>query len=276
MTTAATERESLAIGGNRTVIAEKLGHVELITINRPKVRNAVNPDVCIGIGEALQHADRDDDIRAVILTGAGDKAFCAGSDLKAEARDEFAALDPKVRAWGFAGFTRHFIDKPVIAAVNGFALGGGVEIVLQADMAVAAAGARLGLPEVTNGVVAGAGGAFRIGRQVPAKIAMEMLLTGEMITAQRALKIGLVNDVVPDEEVVPAAFALAGRIIANAPLAVQASRRIARGIVDGRVDHEEADWTRTEAETSALLRSEDLREGLRAFAEKRMPNWSGR
>nr|WP_033287760.1 crotonase/enoyl-CoA hydratase family protein [Amycolatopsis jejuensis] len=266
----------MEIGGNGAVLAEKRGAVVLITLNRPEVRNAVNPDVCVGIGEALDLADQDGEVRAVILTGAGDRAFCAGADLKAVARDEFARLDPQVRGWGFAGFTRHFIGKPVIAAVNGYALGGGTELVLQADLAIAAEGARFGLPEVTNGVVAGAGGAFRLGRQIPPKVAMEILLTGEMVTAHRALALGLVNDVVPDGEVVPAALALAGRIAANAPLAVQASRRIARGISEGQAPQEDGDWVRTAAETAVVARSADLHEGLRAFAEKRAPVWSGR
>ncbi|MET0987295.1 MAG: enoyl-CoA hydratase-related protein [Steroidobacteraceae bacterium] len=251
----------------------------IITINRPEARNAINGDVHMGVGRAMEEAGNDPDIWAVIITGAGDKAFCAGADLKGMAARGAAPLpapDERQMKWGFAGFVTHHISKPTIAAVNGFALGGGTEIVLTADLAVAADTATLGLPEVKRGIIAGAGGAFRLQTQVPRKIAMEILLTGEPITAQRALELGLVNAVVPQREVLDAALKLAARITVNAPLSVQASKRIARGIADGVIADEQAGWTRTYAEIPKLMQSEDAREGPRAFAEKRAPVWKGK
>ncbi|GAA1017604.1 enoyl-CoA hydratase [Acrocarpospora pleiomorpha] len=250
-------------------LAERLDHVMLITLNRPEVRNAVDAALTRAVGTALDEADADPSIRAVVLTGAGDKAFCAGADLKAVARGEFTTegLPPH---WGFAGCVTHPISKPVVAAVNGFALGGGTEIALWADLVVAAETAGFGLPEVKRGIIAGAGGAFRLVRQLPAKVAMEILLTGDPVPAAEALRLGLINRVVPQEQVVPAALELAGRICANAPLSVQASKRIARGF-------SEADaWARTAAETELIMKSADAKEGPRAFAEKRAPVWEGR
>jgi crotonobetainyl-CoA hydratase len=168
------------------------------------------------------------------------------------------------------------VSFPIIAAVNGFALGGGTELTLASDLAVASQTAMFGLPEVKRGILAGAGGAFRLRTQLPAKIAMEMLLTGDPITADQALALGLVNAVVPQAEVLPAALKLAARITVNAPLSVQASKRIARGISDGLITDEDAGWARTVRESGALMLSEDAREGPRAFAEKRAPVWKAR
>lgn len=262
-------------GGGDAVLAERRGHVLLVTINRPEARNAVNTRVTLGVGEALEYADAHDDVWVVVLTGAGDKSFCAGADLK-EAAAGIRLDDPRAASWGFAGFVTHAISKPIIAAVNGFALGGGTEIVLASDLAVAAETASFGLPEIKRGILAGGGGAFRLARQIPAKIAMEVILTGEPITAQRALEVGLINRVVPGTGLLDAAFALADRIMANAPLSVQASKRIARGITGGAVAAEAADWERTRADSMAVRASADADEGLRAFAEKRAPNWQGR
>jgi crotonobetainyl-CoA hydratase len=259
------------------VLVERIGHVMLITINRPEARNAINLAVHLGIGRALAEADADPAIRAVVLTGAGDKAFCAGADLKAVAAgDALIPDDPVEKAWGFAGYVSHAISKPTIAAVNGAALGGGTEIVLASDLAIVADGATLGLPEVRRGLFAGAGGAFRLPRQIPPKIAMEMILIGDPIDAARALDLGLVNAVVPAAELRAAALALAGRIAANAPLAVQISKRLARGIVDSAIDAERPLWDHNARETERLMQSEDMREGTRAFAEKRAPVWTGR
>ena len=259
------------------VLVAIANHVMTITINRPEARNAVNREVHLGLGNALEAADRDPEIRAVILTGAGDQAFSAGADLKAIANGESISPDDEARrAWGFAGFASHHISKPTIAAVNGFALGGGTELTLAADLAVAADTAMFGLPEVKRGILAGAGGAFRLGLQAPSKVAMEILLTGDPITAARALELGLVNQVVPRERLMEAALTLAARITANAPLAVQASKRIARGIVLGRIETESRCWAQTKAESGLLKLSEDAREGPRAFAEKRAPVWKGR
>jgi crotonobetainyl-CoA hydratase len=259
------------------VLVDRADHIMTITINRPEVRNAINLAVHIGIGEALEAAQADTHIRAVIVTGAGDQAFCAGADLKALARGE--ELMPRLAvqaAWGFAGLVTHPISKPVIAAVNGAALGGGTEIMLACDLAVAADSASFGLPEVKRGIYAGAGGSFRLARQLPTKIAMELLLTGDSMSAQRAFELGLVNAVVSKATVLAAARTLATRIAVNAPLAVQASKRIALGIVDGAIPAEANAWALSRAEGEMLMRSEDAQEGPRAFAEKRAPQWRAR
>jgi len=259
------------------VLVERRGHVMIITLNRPEARNAVNLAVHMGVGLALEEAEHDPEVRAVVITGAGDLAFCAGADLKALSRGEkLGPSDPAQQAWGFAGYVSHHISKPTIAAVNGAALGGGTELTLASDLAVAADSATFGLPEVKRGILAGAGGAFRLAAQIPPKIAMEILLTGDAISAARALELGLVNAVIPRDQVLDAALKLAERISVNAPLSVQGSKRIARGVIDGTVPTEAAGWERTRVEGSVIMRSEDAREGPRAFAEKRAPVWQAR
>lgn len=261
---------------SKAVLVERQDRVMIVTINRPEARNAVNRDVTVGVGEALEEADRNPDIWTVILTGAGELSFCAGADLKALASGQSLAIGPREDAWGFAGYVEHHISKPTIAAVNGTALGGGTELTLASDLAVASETASFDLPEVKRGILAAAGGAFRLAQQLPRKIAAEILLTGDPISAQRALELGLVDAVVPAGRLMDAALELAGRITANAPLSVQASKRIALGIVDGAIPHENAAWSQTRSEIRALLRTEDGREGPRAFAEKRPPVWKGR
>jgi crotonobetainyl-CoA hydratase len=257
-----------------SVLVERTGHVLIITINRPKAMNAVDRTVHVGIGEALQTAENDPGIRAVILTGAGDRAFCGGADLKAVARGESLwPDDPAQKAWGFAGYVAHHISKPTIAAVNGFALGGGTELTLASDLAIAVETASFGLPEVKRGIYAGAGGAFRIGAQLPQKIAMEMLLTGDPIDARRALSLGLINAVVAPGDLMEAALALAARITVNAPLSVQASKRIALGIAGGRIGRLHEDGAFRLALRPAGRFAFDAAEGPRAFAEKRAPHW---
>jgi crotonobetainyl-CoA hydratase len=259
------------------VLTERVGHVLLATINRPEARNAVNLAVTLGLGDALEEAEHDPGIWAFVVTGAGDKAFCAGADLKAVARGESTApSDPARAAWGWAGYVSHPISKPTIAAVNGFALGGGTEMSLASDLVVAADTASFGLPEVKRGIIAGAGGLFRLPAQIPKKVAMEIILTGEPVTARRAMELGLVNRVVPQDRVVAEALELAGRITVNAPLAIQASKRIANGIRGGHVAADDAYWELSRAESQLLMRSADAVEGPRAFAEKRAPRWEGR
>ena len=258
------------------VLVERRGPVLIATINRPEARNAVNSAVWSGLGGALAEAEADDSVRAFVVTGAGDQAFCAGADLKALARGEsLAPRDREQVAWGFAGYVRHPISKPTIAAVNGTAFGGGTELVLASDLAVSADTATFGLPEVRRGVIAGAGGAFRLAQQIPRKLAMELLLTGEAISADRALELGLINRVVAASRVLEVAVELAQRISANAPLAVQASKRIALRLTDGEAPDEAERWSQTMAEGKAIQRSADAREGARAFADKRDPVWSG-
>lgn len=256
-------------------LTERRGNVLVITINRPEARNCVNGAVSTAVGDALQQAQDDPEVRAVVITGAGDKSFCAGADLKAIARRE-NLYHPDHGEWGFAGYVHHFIDKPTIAAVNGTALGGGTELALASDLVVAEERAQFGLPEVKVGLIAGAGGVFRIVHQLPRKVALEMILTGEPISAADADKWGLINQVVPNGTVLEAALALAERVTVNAPLSVQASKRIAYGVDDGVIPDEEPGWARTTREFATLLKSEDAKEGPLAFAEKRQPVWKAR
>ena len=264
-------------GGNGQpgALVEHRGNVMVITINRPEARNAVNGAVSTAVGDALEQAQNDADVRAVVITGAGDKSFCAGADLKAISRRE-NLYHPDHGEWGFAGYVHHFIDKPTIAAVNGTALGGGTELALASDLVVADERAKFGLPEVKRGLIAAAGGVFRIMDQLPRKVAMELLLTGEPITASDAFEWGLINQVVGEGSVLEAALAMAARVTANAPLSVQASKRVAYGVDDGVIVGDEPGWERTMREMRSLIRSEDAREGPLAFAEKREPVWKAR
>jgi crotonobetainyl-CoA hydratase len=256
------------------VLVDLHDHVLVVTLNRPEARNAINLETSNLVGDALERVERDPDVWALIITGSGDKAFCAGADLKAVSRGERLMSDEPIRARrGFAQYVSHPISKPTIAAVNGFALGGGTEITLASDLAIAAHTAQFGLPEVTRGIIAGAGGAFRLARQIPRKVAMEVMFTGSPISAQRAFELGLVNQVVEQSQVLDAALDLAQRICANAPLAVQATKRIALGIVDGSIPDESGDWDRTGREVKVVMSSRDAREGPLAFAEKRKPVW---
>ncbi|GBG39480.1 crotonase/enoyl-CoA hydratase family protein [Mycobacterium montefiorense] len=264
-----------ADGAAPAVLVERRGNVMVITINRPEARNAINAAVSIGVGDALEEAQHDADVRAVVITGSGDKSFCAGADLKAIARRE-NLYHPDHADWGFAGYVRHFIDKPTIAAVNGTALGGGTELALASDLVVAHELAKFGLPEVKRGLIAAAGGVFRIVDQLPRKVAMELLLTGEPMTASDAWEWGLVNQVVKEGSVLDAALAMAARVTVNAPLSVQASKRIATGVDDGVITGDEVGWERTVNEMRTLIRSEDAKEGPLAFAEKREPVWKAR
>jgi crotonobetainyl-CoA hydratase len=257
------------------VLVERRGHTMLITLNRPEARNAVDAEVCRLVGTAVEEAEHDVDVRAIVVTGAGEQSFCAGADLKAIMRGE-PPLPAGMEHWSFAGFVNHFTSKPTIAAVNGTALGGGTELALACDLIVAADTATFGLPEVKRGLLAAAGGAFRLAAQLPPKIAMRALLTGEAITAADAERWGLVNVVVPAADVLTTALELADTIAANAPLAVQASKRIAYGAQDGRLPHEDDRWALTAGESATVFTSDDAKEGPRAFAEKRPPVWTGR
>jgi crotonobetainyl-CoA hydratase len=256
-------------------LVERRGHVMIITINRPEARNAVNAAVSTAVGDALHDAQQDPDVRVVVITGAGNKSFCAGADLKAISRGE-NLFHPEHPKWGFAGYVRHFIDKPTIAAVNGTAFGGGTELALASDLVVACERAQFGLPEVKRGLIAAAGGVFRLVEQLPRKVALELMYTGDPMSSADALKWGLINQVVPDGTELDAALALAERITVNAPLAVQASKRVAVGVDDGVITDDETGWSRTMREIATLIRSEDAIEGPLAFAEKRQPVWKAR
>ena len=250
------------------LLRERRGHIELLTINRPEARNAMNRACAIALSDALDEIETDDDVWVVVLTGAGDKAFCAGMDLKGFAKGEFPATDK-----GFGGLTQREFPKPLIAAANGSALAGGLELMISCDMVVAADHAKFGIPEASRGLVAGAGGLIRLPKRIPLTIAYEMALTAEPLDAARAYELGLVNRVVPGDQVLPTAMALAERIAKNAPLAVRTSKDVMRRAVE----LSEADaWVINNAAFGAIGRSSDAMEGAIAFAEKREPNWQGK
>ncbi len=260
------------------VLTERHGPVLVVTINRPDVLNVINTETATALGEAWESA-ADPGVRALILTGAGDRAFCAGADMHALARGELLrSTAPRGNEWGFAGIVRHEVSVPVIAAVNGVCLGGGMELVLAADLAVAAPRARFGLPEGKIGVYAGGGGAFRLPAQIPSKVAMEILLTGRTVEADEAARWGLVNAVAEDP--LGSALELALRVAACAPLSVAATKRIARGIDSGPDGSllrggEDLHWQRSEDEGPGVLGSADCAEGVAAFRVRRAPVWSG-
>jgi crotonobetainyl-CoA hydratase len=258
------------------VLVERRGPVLVLTLNRPEARNAVDRDVSVLVGEAVQAADHDPAVRAIVLTGSGAHAFSAGADLKAIMRGE-PILAAGREHWSIAGFANHFTSKPTIAAVNGAALGGGAELALSCDLIVAVDTATFGLPEVKRGLMAAAGGVFRLAEALPQKLALELILLGEPISAPEALRWGLINRVVPAAEGNPAlevALELASRIAANAPLAVQASKRVAYGVRDGQRAAETALWPMSAVEMAVLMASNDAAEGTRAFADKREPVWT--
>jgi enoyl-CoA hydratase len=250
------------------VSTERRERILMITINRPDQRNAINAAVAQGIAGALDQLDVDTALSVGLLSGAG-KGFCAGMDLKAFAAGEV----PHVGDRGFAGITQRASRKPLIAAIEGFALAGGLEVALACDLIVAARGARLGLPEVKRSLVAAGGGLLRLPRVLPRNIAVELALTGDPISAERGHELGLVNRLTEPGEALRSALELAATIAANGPLALQATKRILL---------ESADWPESEffdrqAEISGpVFASEDAREGARAFTEKRAPQWRGR
>lgn len=255
------------------VTVQKLpDHVALVTINRPEARNAVNGEVAQGLDAAITQTDADDDVWVVILTGTGPEAFCAGADLKAVSSGRGQEL--RTERGGFGGFVHAPKKKPWIAAVNGPALAGGCEIALACDLVVAVAASRFGLPEVKRGLIASAGGLYRLPRALPPAIAREMILTGEPISAERAHALGMVNVLVAEAEgLLPAAQALAARITVNAPVAVRESLAVARQTFDASdVQLRGA----SEEGQARNMQSEDFKEGPRAFIEKRAPRWSGR
>ncbi|MEV6539387.1 enoyl-CoA hydratase-related protein [Streptomyces sp. NPDC051665] len=238
------------------VLTERIGAVLVATLNRPEARNALNPELIDELSVVLREADTDPAVRAVVLTGAG-TVFCAGMDLKAFAKGGG-------RFDGLVWFFREGITTPVIAALNGSALAGGFELALACDLVVAAEDAKLGIAEVKRGLFA-AGGGTTLGDRVPLAVALEMGLTGDLVSAEDAKQFGLVNRVVPVGEVRATAVALAGRIAENGPLGVAMTKKLMR----------ERRWAEPE-EVESVFRSADAVEGARAFAERRSPVWTGK
>jgi enoyl-CoA hydratase len=255
-------------GENDPVLTERRGRILIITLNRPEQRNAVNAAVAQGVADALDALDADPELSVGVLTGAG-KGFCSGMDLKAFRAGE----RPHVEGRGFAGIVERPPDTPLIAAIEGFAVAGGLEVALACDLIVAARGARLGIPEVKRSLVAAGGALLRLPRTMPRNVAMELALTGEPIDAQRAYELGLVNRLAEPGQALESAVELAEAVAANGPLALAATKRVML---------ESADWSdaeffaRQRPIIDPVFNSEDAREGASAFAERRDPVWQGR
>jgi enoyl-CoA hydratase len=250
------------------VLTDQRDEVLVVTINRPEARNAVNAVVAQGIGRAMDTLDQSGDLRVGVLTGAG-RGFCAGMDLKAFVVGE----RPRWEDRGFAGICERAASKPLIAAIEGFAVAGGLEIALACDLIVVARGARLGIPEVKRGLAAAGGGLWRLPRRLPYHVAVEMALTGDPIDAERAHALGLVNVLCSPGEALDRALALAGRIAGNGPLALTATKRV---LVEQQDWSTAEVWQRQREILEPIARSEDAREGALAFAQKREPKWRGR
>jgi enoyl-CoA hydratase len=250
------------------VLTERRERVLVITINRPDQRNAINVAVASGIAAALEELDADAGLSVGVLTGAG-KGFSAGMDLKAFVTGE----RPYVGDRGFAGITQRSADKPLIAAIEGFAVAGGLEVALACDLIVAARGAKLGIPEVKRSLVAAGGGLLRLPRVLPFTVASEMALTGDPIEAERAHALGMVNRLAEPGGALEAALELAAAIGANGPLALTASKRVLR---DSRDWPDAEFFARQEEIAGPVMGSEDAQEGAKAFAERRAPVWQGR
>ncbi len=252
---------------NNEVLTEVRDGILIVTFNRPEAKNAVNRALAEGVAAAMDQLDSDDSLRVGIITGAGG-TFCSGMDLKGFLRGEL----PSIKGRGFAGLTEAPPKKPLIAAVDGYALAGGFEVTLACDMIVANKDAKFGIPEAKRGLAAAAGGLVRLPRQINPRLAMELALTGEFMTATRAYEMGLINRIC-DGVALDAALELAAAITANGPLAVAASKQV---IVESREWSEAEMWQKQNEITGHVFTSSDAREGAAAFAEKRKPNWQGK
>jgi enoyl-CoA hydratase len=246
---------------------ERKGTIALVTLNRPEARNAISPEVSQTMAAILDEVEADAGLRTVVITGNGD-VFCAGADLKVVASGK--ANDIASGKGGFAGIVTRNFPKPIIAAVQGPALAGGFEIVLACDLVVAADAAKFGIPEAKRGLMAAAGGLIRLPKRVPLAIALELAMTGDPIDADRALNLGLVNRVVPANQVVAEAIAIAERIGENSPIAVRMSRQL---VIEAAEMSEQDGWKRTLELMMPVFESGDAIEGATAFAEKRAPVW---
>ena len=253
------------------ITVDKADRVTTVTLNRPEVMNAINGRMHHELQAAFDDFASDCEQFVCIVTGAGERAFCAGSDLKAVAE---RGEHPVYPASGYAGLIERFdCDKPIIAAVNGLALGGGFEVALACDIIIASETAALGLPEVTVGLMAGGGGVHRLPRHIPLKVAMGYIFTGRHMSAEEAYRLGLVNEVVAQDDVLPAARRWADEILLASPLSVRASKATAYGSLDMPLSQS---LTHQFHEQRVMFSSEDSIEGPKAFAEKRKPDWKAR
>jgi enoyl-CoA hydratase len=252
------------------LVKERRGAVSILRLNRPEARNSLNPELLTEIGLGMVEAESDPDVRAVVLTGTGDKAFCAGMDLRAFAEGGSVGGSPEGMK-GFVRFTQGDIGVPIVGAANATAVAGGFELLLGCDVVVASEAASFGLPEVKRGLFAAGGGVF-ISTRIPLAVALELTLTGDPIDASRAALLGLVNQVVAPGEVLDAAIALAERIARNGPLALRATKELVR---TASTDLEKARGLAAEWQPK-VFGSEDAKEGATAFIEKRDPVWKGR
>ncbi|MGV0656558.1 crotonase/enoyl-CoA hydratase family protein [Mycolicibacterium thermoresistibile] len=253
-------------GNQEPVLVEQRDRILIVTINRPEAKNAVNAAVSQGLAAAMDRLDDDKDLSVGVVTGAGG-SFCAGMDLKAFARGENVAVEGRG-----LGFTQRPPAKPLIAAVEGYALAGGTELALATDLIVASKESAFGIPEVKRGLVAGGGGLLRLPQRIPYAIAMELALTGDNLPAVRAHELGLVNALAEPGKALEGAIALAERITANGPLAVAATKRI---IVESRGWSPKEMWAEQAKILGPVFASNDAKEGAIAFAEKRPPKWTG-
>jgi enoyl-CoA hydratase len=250
------------------VLTERRDGVLVITLNRPEVRNAVNAAVAKGVADALEELDADDDLQVGIVTGAGG-FFCAGMDLGAFVKGE----SPWYGDRGFAGIAQRGARKPLIAAIEGFAVAGGLEVALGCDLVVAAEGAKLGIPEVKRSLIAAGGALLHLPKRMPYHAVMELALTGDAWPAERFHALGVVNRIAPKGGALDAALELAGAIVQNGPLAVAASKEIVQKQFDWTADDQ---WEKQAAISGSVFVSEDAKEGASAFKEKREPVWQGR
>ena len=248
------------------VLTEVRGGVLIVTINRPEAKNAMTKAAAEGIAAAMDRLDAEDDLRVGVLTGAGE-TFCSGMDLKGFLRGE----SPSIEGRGFGGIVQKPPAKPLIAAVEGYALAGGLELMIACDLVVANTNAKFGIPEAKRGLVAAAGGVMMLPDQIPERVAMELALTGDFITAERAYQLGMINRVV-DGPALDAALELAAKIAENGPLAVRVSKQIMR---ESRAWPIAERYDRQAQLIGPVFVSHDAREGSLAFAEKRKPNWQG-
>lgn len=249
------------------VLTSEEDGILVVTINRPEAKNAMTKAAAEGIAAAMDRLDSDDNLRVGILTGAGG-TFCSGMDLKGFLRGE----SPSIEGRGFGGIVQKPPEKPLIAAVEGYALAGGLELMIACDLVVASTGAKFGIPEVKRGLIAAAGGVMMLPDQIPERIAMELALTGDFIDAARAYELGLINRIT-DGEALAAAKELAASIVANGPLAVRVSKQVIKQSRGWPMDER---YTRQTQLIAPVFISEDAREGAAAFAEKRAPNWKGK